>query len=301
MSRETAPPIGPDDVWTVTLMTAAADRSHVADAARALNAPAGARVAGEGACWQWTVEASAAKELRHQAPEWCSRGVDLVVLPGAPSPRRLLVADMDSTMIGQECLDELAEAWGVGAHVREVTARAMAGELDFAAALHERVALLAGAPALLVDEVLHARIRPAAGAAGLVEGMHWAGARCVLVSGGFTAFTGPVAATLGMDAHHANVLEVSDGQLTGRVVPPVLGQQAKVDRLEQEREAAGLEPGQVVAVGDGANDLGMLREAGLGVALHAKPAVAEAVEQWEHGARIDHADARAVLWLQGLG
>ncbi|WP_374929791.1 phosphoserine phosphatase SerB [Kytococcus sedentarius] len=296
-----ATPPGSPGRWTVTVMTAAARRSPLADAARALDAPADARVAGEGACLQWPLPASMAPGMRQRAAAWREHGVDLVVLPGDPTPRRLLVADMDSTMIGQECLDELAEVWGVGARVRQVTERAMAGELDFAAALHERVALLAGAPASLVDEVLHARIRPAAGAQQLVAGMRRAGARCVLVSGGFTAFSGPVAAQLDMDAHHANVLEVRDGLLTGRVVPPVLGQEAKVERLERERGTAGLAAWQVVAVGDGANDLGMLRAAGLAVALHAKPAVADEVERWEHGARIDHADASAVLWLQGLG
>lgn len=291
----------PQDRWTVTVMTGADPEAAQVGAGR-LGAPARATVRGAGLCVQWELEdAGDAQDLAAQAGRWRTQGLDLVVLPGPPSVRRLLVADMDSTLIAQECLDELAEAWGVGDRVADITARAMAGELDFEAALAERVSMLAGAPVELVSQVLATRITPAPGAAELVAGVRAAGGRCVLVSGGFTAFTGPVAATLGMDAHHANVLEVSDGQLTGRVVPPVLGQQAKVDRLEQEREAAGLEPGQVVAVGDGANDLGMLREAGLGVALHAKPAVAEAVEQWEHGARIDHADARAVLWLQGLG
>ncbi len=221
-------------------------------------------------------------------------GIDLIVQPAAGRRKRLLVADMDSTMIGQECIDELADAAGVGAHVAAITARAMNGELEFEAALRERVALLAGLPESVIAEVFERRITHAPGARVLVATMKAAGAHCVLVSGGFTAFAGPVAAALGFDEMRANRLLAQDGVLTGRVAEPILGRDAKIEALEQTAGALGITPAEALAVGDGANDLGMLKRAGTGVALHAKPAVAAQCE-----IRVNHGDLTALLFLQG--
>ena len=220
--------------------------------------------------------------------------VDLAVQRAEGRRKRLLIADMDSTMIGQECIDELAEAAGVGAHVREITARAMNGELDFEGALLERMALLKGLPGAIIAEVLAARITHAPGGAALVATMRAHGAHTALVSGGFTAFTGPVAEALGFHEHRANVLGMEAGALTGDVGRPILGCQAKVDALDEITARLGLAPADAIAVGDGANDLGMLGHAGAGVALHAKPSVAA-----ECDLRINHGDLTALLYLQG--
>ena len=221
-------------------------------------------------------------------------GVDLVVQRAEGRRKRLLLADMDSTMIRQECVDELAEEAGVGARVAEITARAMNGEIGFEGALRERVALLAGLEAAVIGQVLESRIGPMPGGAALVATMRAHGARTVLVSGGFTAFTGPVAARLGFDAHRANTLLVEAGRLTGRVAEPILGREAKVAALREEAAALGVTPEEAIAVGDGANDLGMLELAGTGVALHAKPAVQEKAP-----VRVNHGDLTALLYLQG--
>lgn len=222
------------------------------------------------------------------------RGIDLIVQPQAGRRKRLLLADMDSTMIGQECVDELAAEAGVGARVAAITARAMNGELDFEAALRERVGLLAGLPEAVIGRVLRDRITPAPGGAALVATMKAHGCHAALVSGGFTAFTGPVAAALGFDEHRANVLDVADGLLTGRVRGPILGRAAKVAALNDITARLGIAPAEALAVGDGANDLGMLAEAGTGVALHAKPAVAAQCD-----VRINFGDLTALLYLQG--
>ena len=222
-----------------------------------------------------------------------ARGVDVVVQAAEGRRKRLLIADMDSTMIGQECIDELAAVAGVGPRVAEITARAMNGELDFEGALKERVGLLAGLEAEVIGRVLNERITDAAGGRTLVATMAAAGARTVLVSGGFTAFAGPVAERLGFGVARANVLEVADGRLTGRVVEPILGREAKVAALrELTAELGG--PAAAIAVGDGANDLGMLELAGTGVALHAKPAV-----QAEAPHVVNHGDLTALLYVQG--
>jgi phosphoserine phosphatase len=221
-------------------------------------------------------------------------GVDLVALPSAGRRKRMLLADMDSTMIQQECIDELADAAGVGDRVKEITARAMNGELDFESALRERVGLLRDLDEAVIGEVLEGRISLMPGGPALLATMKAHGAHAALVSGGFTAFTGRVAALLGFDENRANTLEVAGGRLTGRVVPPILGQQAKVDALEEITARLGLSEADVLAVGDGANDLGMLKRAGLGVALHAKPAVAAQCR-----VRINHGDLTALLYLQG--
>lgn len=223
-----------------------------------------------------------------------SHGVDLVVQPAANRVKRMLLADMDSTMIQQECIDELAAEAGVGDRVAAITARAMNGELDFEEAIDERVGLLTGLDAGIVDHVLATRIDYMPGGATLLATMKANGAYAALVSGGFTAFTAQVAATLGFDENRANTLEIADQKLTGRVVRPILGQQAKVDALDEITQRLGLSGADVLAVGDGANDLGMLGRAGLGVALHAKPAV-----QAQCDVRINHGDLTALLYLQG--
>lgn len=225
---------------------------------------------------------------------WQARGVDLVLQPEGPRRRRLLLADMDSTIIQQECIDELAAQAGVGDQVASITARAMNGELDFEAALAERVGLLRGLPVGVVDEVLAERITLTPGGPELLATMAAAGGYAALVSGGFTRFTEVIAARLRFDEHRANTLEVADGAFTGHVVPPVIGQEAKLAALREITATLGLGADDVVAVGDGANDLPMLQAAGLGVALHAKPAVAARAR-----VRVNHGDLTAVLYLQG--
>ena len=221
-------------------------------------------------------------------------GVDLIVRPAANRAKKLLLADMDSTMIQQECIDELADEAGVWEQVAPITARAMNGELDFEAALTERVALLAGLPESAIARVLADRISYMPGGADLIATMKANGGHAALVSGGFTAFTAPVAAHLGFDEHRANTLMTAAGKLTGKVAPPILGRQAKIDALAEIATRLGLAPADVMAVGDGANDLGMLSLAGAGVALHAKPSVAAQCD-----IRINHGDLTALLYIQG--
>ncbi|TCP60730.1 phosphoserine phosphatase [Rhodovulum bhavnagarense] len=221
-------------------------------------------------------------------------GVDLVAQPAEGRRKKMLIADMDSTMIGQECIDELADEAGIGPRVADITARAMNGELDFEGALRERVGLLAGLDVGVVDKVLAERITYTPGGAALVATMKANGAHCVLVSGGFTNFAAKVAADLGFDDHQANTLLVEDGKLTGKVAEPILGREAKIEALTRISTDLGITPDQVMAVGDGANDLGMLGLAGAGVALHAKPTVAMQCD-----IRINHGDLTALLYLQG--
>lgn len=220
--------------------------------------------------------------------------VDLVIQPLEGRRKRMLLADMDSTMIRQECIDELAAEAGVGAHVAGITARAMNGELDFEAALIERVGLLKDLPEVMIEKVLDERITYMPGGYELVSTMKGQGAYAALVSGGFTAFTARVAAALGFDENRANTLLAAEGKLTGEVGRPILGKAAKVNALQEITGRLGLSPGDVLAVGDGANDLGMLDLAGTGVALHAKPAV-----QARCDVRINHGDLTALLFLQG--
>ncbi len=223
-----------------------------------------------------------------------SVGVDLVVQPTEGRRKKMLLADMDSTMIEQECIDELAEEAGVGAHVKDITAKAMNGELDFDGALKERVALLKGLPESIIGKVLAERISLMPGAKALLATMKANGAYAALVSGGFTAFTGHVAGELGFDENRANTLRVAEAELTGEVALPILGREAKVQALEEITAKLGLTAQDVLAVGDGANDLGMLTIAGSGVALHAKPSVAA-----ECNIRINHGDLTALLYVQG--
>ena len=206
--------------------------------------------------------------------------------------KRLLVADMDSTMIEQECIDELGAAAGLKDRIAAITAKAMRGELDFEAALKERVGLLAGLDAAIIDEILKTRITYMAGGRTLIATMRAHGAFSALVSGGFIQFAAAV--HLGFDRAEANNLVVADGKLTGEVRPPILGAEAKVAALKRLTADRGLDPEDVLAVGDGANDIGMLMEAGLGVALHAKPHV-----QASSLIRINHGDLTALLYLQG--
>lgn len=223
-----------------------------------------------------------------------ARRIDMVVQKAAGRRKRVLLADMDSTMIGQECIDELAAFAGLKAHVAAITERAMRGEIAFEPALRERVALLAGLPVSVVDEVLATRIHPTPGGRALVRTMRANGAYTALVSGGFTLFTGAIRAAIGFDEDRANGLGVENGLLTGTVAEPILGRQAKLDSLLALRAARGLAADETLAVGDGANDLAMVRQAGLGVAFHAKPAVAA-----EAHVSIDHGDLTALLYLQG--
>ncbi len=220
--------------------------------------------------------------------------LDVVLQPVEGRRKLLLLADMDSTMIGQECIDELADVAGFGQQVAAITERAMRGELPFEPALRDRVALLRGLPVSTVDQVLAERITLMPGGPTLVRTMKAHGAYCALVSGGFTHFTDAVAALIGFDEHRSNILQVEGDRLAGTVAEPILGREAKRDRLLALRDTLQLDPSAVVAVGDGANDLAMLAEAGLGVAFHAKPAVAAAAR-----ARIDFNDLDALLFIQG--
>jgi phosphoserine phosphatase len=221
--------------------------------------------------------------------------IDIIVQPLAHRRKRLLVADMDSTLIGQECIDELADVVGVGVRVAAITERAMRGEVAFAPALRERVALLAGLPETVIGEVLKERITLNPGARTLVQTMRANGAYVAIVSGGFRQFTGAIRERLGADEDRANTFIIEGGKLTGKVIEPILGQDAKLAALKEIAAAMGLTLGGTLAVGDGANDLPMLQAAGLGVAYRAKPKVAAAAD-----ARIEHTDLAALLYAQGF-
>ena len=222
-------------------------------------------------------------------------GLDVIVQPDGPRLKRLLVADMDSTIIGQECIDELADYAGLKSEIAAITERAMQGELDFEAALRERVALLAGLREQAIERCLAERVRPNPGAATLVRTMRGLGASCLLVSGGFLAFAEPVARAVGFDRVHANHLGIADARLTGEVGGPVVDAAGKRSALVEAREELGLGTLDVLAVGDGANDRLMIAEAGLGVAYRAKPALAEVAD-----ARLDHHGLDALLWAQAI-
>ena len=220
--------------------------------------------------------------------------IDIAVLPADNRRKRLLIADMDSTMIGQECIDELGTLAGVGERIKAITASAMKGELDFEGALKARLALMKGLPESAIATILKERISFTPGGRTLVATMKAHGAYAALVSGGFLQFTGHVASKLGFDEHRANELIIEKGTLMGSVREPILGKDAKVSALHELARKLKLSLADTLAVGDGANDIPMLKEAGLGVALHAKPKVQEAVS-----VSINHGDLTALLYLQG--
>jgi phosphoserine phosphatase len=221
--------------------------------------------------------------------------IDVVVQPAAGRRKKLLLADMDSTMIGQECIDELADYAGLKARISAITERAMRGEIEFAPALTERVALLKGLPVTVVEEVIGKRITLTPGGRTLVATMRKSGAHTCLVSGGFTLFTRRIAAMIGFDEDRANRLLIgSNRRLTGQVAEPILGREAKLAMLRDLRMRFGLATDETLVVGDGANDLAMIEDAGLGVGYRAKPKVAEAA-----AAHIEHGDLTALLYAQG--
>jgi phosphoserine phosphatase len=220
--------------------------------------------------------------------------IDVVVQETAFRRKKLFVADMDSTMIDQECIDELADYAGLKAHVAAITERAMRGELPFEPALRERVALLKDLPLSVIGETIEKKITLAAGGKELIATLKANGVYTCLVSGGFTLFTNVIAQKLGFDENRANELLVDGGKLSGKVKEPILGRAAKLATLQELTKKLGIRPEETVAIGDGANDLDMITAAGLGVAIHAKPAVAAAAQ-----ARIDHADLSAIIYCGG--
>lgn len=252
-----------------------------------------------GRAYQWHVgaddETEAAACLEAARTDLSAFPVDVnLVIDDAHRRKRLLLADMDSTIIGQECIDEIARFAGVGDHVAEITERAMRGDLDFEAALTERVALLKGLTEATLEEVATKHLSITPGARELVATMRKDGAYCILVSGGFTFFTSRIAAAVGFNENRANTLEMDAGKLTGRPVLPILGREAKRDTLIELRTRLGLVPEATLAVGDGANDLAMIEAAGLGVAFRAKPLVNAAAD-----AQVVHGDLTDLLFLQG--
>ena len=235
----------------------------------------------------------AARAARAALEGWES--VDVIVQPADNRRKQLLVADMDSTIIGQECIDELADYAGIKPEIAAITERAMRGELDFAAALHDRVALLEGLEEAVIDRCLAERIRINPGAETLVRTMQANGAETILVSGGFTAFVAPIAEAVGFERFVANHLSVANGKLTGAVERPIVDSIVKRDTLVEAQDRLGLESSMSLAVGDGANDIAMVEAAGLGVAFRAKPALAAVAD-----ARLDHHGLDALLWAQGI-
>ncbi len=249
----------------------------------------------------WIDEGDAA-DLRFsgdfKSARWALSGledVDFVVQEDEPRWRRLFVADMDSTIVGQECLDELADYAGLKDEVARITERAMQGELDFSGALRERVRMLAGLDERALGRCLDERVEVTAGAETLVQTMRAGGASCLLVSGGFLSFAEPVAKAVGFDRVKANRFVFAGGKLSGEVGDPIVDAMAKRDALVEARDELGLEPADVLAVGDGANDRLMVEEAGLGVAFRAKPALADVAD-----AKLDHHGLDALLWVQGV-
>lgn len=233
-------------------------------------------------------------DLARGVLEGAFAGTDVVVQPAEGRAKRLLIADMDSTMITVECIDELADYAGIKPQIAEVTERAMRGELDFAAALDARVALLKGLGEDAIERCLAERVRITPGAEALVKTMRANGAETILISGGFTRFAEPVARQIGFGRAIANRLMIADGVLDGTVAKPIVDSATKEATLVEAVATLGLDPAETLAVGDGANDLAMIRRAGLGVAFHAKPIVAAAA-----GARIDDGDLSALLYAQG--
>ena len=277
----------------------ASDRLEAGDISAAADRLASAGVKRTGNQW---IEPGIACDLSFDSDPVAARaalegaisGADVIVQRAADRRRRLLVADMDSTMITIECIDELADYAGIKPQIAEITERAMRGELDFEGALDARVALLAGLDASVIDRCHAERVVIMGGARELVRTMRANGADCYLVSGGFTVFADRVAEEIGFTRALSNTLELAGGRLAGTVKRPIIGAQAKSETLLAEAAAHGLTPEQCLAVGDGANDIPMIEAAGLGVAYHAKPKTAAAA-----AARIDHCDLTALLHAQG--
>lgn len=252
--------------------------------------------------WRWLDEGVAADlefamhpDAARAVLEGAFPATDVAVQPATGRAKQLLVADMDSTMITVECIDELADYAGIKPQIAEVTERAMRGELDFGAALDARVALLKGLSEGAIEQCLAERVKLMPGAKVLVRTMRARGATCVLVSGGFTRFAEPVGAEIGFNYAIANRLVIANGALDGTVERPIVDSNTKLETLVAVRGERGLAAGETLAVGDGANDLAMIRAAGLGVAYHAKPIVAAAA-----GVRVDHGDLTALLYAQGI-
>ncbi|MBC2778112.1 phosphoserine phosphatase SerB [Parasphingopyxis marina] len=277
----------------------AADRLAAGDISRARDALAAAGTEPGEAAW---LEAEKAADIPFAGDPAAARGAldalgggtDHVVQAAENRRKKLFVADMDSTMITVECLDELADYAGFKDHVAAITERAMRGELDFIEALDERVSLLKGLSSDIVTQCHEERVRLMAGGPTLVRTMKAHGARCVLVSGGFTLFADRVAADIGFDRAIANTLVIENGALTGAVARPVVDSATKERVLGEESAALGLQAAETLAIGDGANDLAMIRKAGLGIAYYGKPKLREAAD-----ARIDHGDLTALLYAQG--
>ncbi len=262
---------------------------------RAGLAPAERQCLSDGTCYRMTLQSEEAPSAKATLdPILGNLPVDCALLPKRDSPAKLLIADMDSTIIQCECLDELADLAGFGAEVSNITERAMSGELDFEAALRERVKMLAGLPEEVLLTAYRERIQLMPGARILVQTMKANGATTALVSGGFTFFTSRVAEQVGFDNNFGNTLEISNGTLTGRVTEPILGRSAKLEALERLCTDQGIEYEDTIAVGDGANDLAMIERAGIGVAFRGKPIV-------EAGANVSirHTDLRTLLYIQG--
>ncbi|MDB5695263.1 MAG: serB [Sphingomonas bacterium] len=283
-------------MFTATLI--AADRLRAGDLSAASDRLAAAGCAP--ATWGWLDEGSAADLVFALDPAAARSALeggerDVVVQPLEGRAKRLLIADMDSTMITVECIDELADYAGIKPEIAAITERAMRGELDFEAALDARVALLAGLDEAVIEQCLAERVTIMPGARTLVRTMRARGARCVLVSGGFTRFAEPVAREIGFDRAIANRLVIADGRLTGAVERPIVGAATKLETLAAEAGAMGIAIDATLAVGDGANDLPMIRAAGLGVAFRAKPVVAASA-----AARVEYGDLTTLLWAQGI-
>ncbi len=284
---------GSDGVTIATLI--AADRLDESLLAAALERIAGARLSAwvdDGSAADLCSDMSAA-EFRAAFAGW--EGVDLIPVGGGSREKRLIVADMDSTMIGQECIDELADYAGIKPQIAAITERTMAGELDFTAALRERVALLEGLQSSAIKRCLDERIRISPGAMTLVRTMRARGAHSLLISGGFTAFAAPVGDMIGFEKVEANELDVLDGHLAGTVSGRIVDPDYKATALIRERDASGLGNGDTLAVGDGANDIEMIEAAGLGIAYRAKPALVAVAD-----AALDHHPLDALLWAQGI-
>jgi len=252
--------------------------------------------------WHWIDEGDAA-DLRFsgdlKTARWALSSLpdmDFVIQPDEPRWKRLLVADMDSTIIGQECIDELADYAGLKDQVARITERAMQGEIDFSGALRERVRLLAGLDERALGRCLDERVKITSGAETLVQTMRAGGASCLLVSGGFLSFAEPIARTVGFDQVKANRLVFAGGKLSGEVGDPIVDAMAKHDALIETRGRLGLSRQDVMAIGDGANDKLMIEEAGLGIAFRAKPALAEIAD-----AELKYHGLDALLWVQGVG